>query len=389
MARLISDILQAPEPAFTHELKRLEALAGNPKIDLKLISELVQKAQTLAGELGLDRQDTTAKELYYALNKQVLRDNNSLAQKLGITESNSPEEVTRACVDYFEQFAKGTLLWTVKASVIRAQLKKNPPKRTLKILGLRSIDSAIKRESVSQLALFATFCESKTWNDNYNLMASKIKNNDFDRKPINISIVEKKRIDKLLKAGAQLGHFIYKHDETAGIIVVSPSRRFSGDVLYIFDSLLKESNELRRWSAFAKYASVRADFSKWLVTMRIRGFDHASTQYFKLGWSPLHQLLHKKSLAAGPAIFEPHLDHEDVELFDHGKDRIWQYSYLVKGGDGLIISCNISDAILNATNQTPPERAVNIHGRRALYNELFSRYLNDERVMTDYLEVRQ
>lgn len=384
MARLISEILNAREPAFTQELKRLEKLAGHPKIDVRLIGELVGKWQELAAELGLDRQDTTARELYFALRKKALEENDLLSQKLNVNESDPPETVIKKCASHVESLTKTKPVWGLKSNVIKSQLKSNPPKKLLKTLGLRSVDSALKREPIAQLVVFAEMVESKGWREAFISQAAKLKNSDFDRNHVEITVVDKKRAEKMRSSGHELGHLVYRHNEVSGIIIVPPKKRFHGDVLFFVDTLLRESNEIRRWSSFVKYISVRNDFGKRLSLLRAYGLDAAATQHFSFGWSPVHQLLHDRAIRGEEPLFEPHLDHDDVLLPSHDLGPIWQHRYLLKTQDGVVFSCNVSDVIVNAANSAPFEEASSIHGQRELFNELFARYLAVESVLDDF-----
>lgn len=386
MARLISEILRVSEPAFTHEINRLEALAGHPKVDVRLVSELASGWRELASEIGLDGRDTTARELYFGLQKKAYEQDAILAKKLGITDHDDIEKVVHAAVEYVQSRLKERPVWVLKNSVARSQLKANPPKKTLKIVGLRSIDSAIKSEPVSELTIFARKIEPKTWRDIYVSQACKIKNTDFNRKPIEISIVDKKRSERMQKAGYSLGSLIYRHEETGGILIVLPAGRFACDVLFFVDSLLREANAVRRFSAFTKYLSVRPDFAQWLEILRTRSLDYTAARIFSFGWSPIHHLLHNIALEEGDAPFEPQLDHEDVFLIGHSIGPLGGHQHLViKDKDGTVISCNISDIIINAANRAPAEGSVAAHGRRELHNELFSRYLRHDSVLEDFL----
>lgn len=382
---MISDILGAREPYFTQEIRRLEALTGHPKVDVRLISELVGTWQSVAREFGLDSRDTTAKELYFAMREKIFKENDELAQKLNINSGDSPHKVAELCAKYVESKVKSMSVWSLKNSVIKSQLKQNPPKRLLKILGLRSIDSALKREPVGQLVVLAEMVESKTWRDTFISQANKLKNSDFDRNQTQISVVSKNRVDKMRASGHALGHLVYRQEESASLIIVPPQKRFRGDVVFFVDSLIRENNEIRRHSSFVKYLSVRNDFAKWLESIRAKGLDHAAAQHFNFGWSPVHRLLLNKAKRNEEPLFEPHLDHDDVILTSYEIKPIWQCAYLLKSEDGVVVSCNISDVIINAANNASAEKASSFHGRRELYNELFSRYLDHSAALEDFI----
>lgn len=74
MARILKDLLANNHPLFLMNVSRLEKATGNAGIDVRLIGEISDKANRTIRELGLDPANTTASELYMALNALVRRD---------------------------------------------------------------------------------------------------------------------------------------------------------------------------------------------------------------------------------------------------------------------------------------------------------------------------
>lgn len=68
MARFLRDLLNAPEPMFTAALRQLEQQTGARGTDLSYIAHIIERAHGVMRQLGLDPSDTTALELYRALN---------------------------------------------------------------------------------------------------------------------------------------------------------------------------------------------------------------------------------------------------------------------------------------------------------------------------------
>lgn len=73
MAKFLQRLLQAEEPIFSNGLIRLEKSTGRGGIDTRLIADINHKAHTVMRCLGLDTRDTTASELYHALNHAAKR----------------------------------------------------------------------------------------------------------------------------------------------------------------------------------------------------------------------------------------------------------------------------------------------------------------------------
>ena len=73
MGRFLQKILNAPEPLFTVGIHQLEKATGHSGVDTRLIADITHKAHDIIRELGLNPADTTAHELYQALNASLRR----------------------------------------------------------------------------------------------------------------------------------------------------------------------------------------------------------------------------------------------------------------------------------------------------------------------------
>lgn len=71
MGRFLQKILNAPEPLFTVGIHQLEKATGHSGVDTRLIADITHKAHDIMRHLNLNPADTTAHELYQALNAGV------------------------------------------------------------------------------------------------------------------------------------------------------------------------------------------------------------------------------------------------------------------------------------------------------------------------------
>ncbi len=71
MARFLRDLLNATEPLFSATLRQLEQQTGSQGVDVAYIASIIERAHRVMRQLGLDPADTTAFELYKALNAHV------------------------------------------------------------------------------------------------------------------------------------------------------------------------------------------------------------------------------------------------------------------------------------------------------------------------------
>lgn len=85
MARVLKDLLANDHPLFLINISRLERATGNAGIDVRLIGEIADRANRVMRTLGLDPANTTAEELYMALNALVRRDESRMREVLAST----------------------------------------------------------------------------------------------------------------------------------------------------------------------------------------------------------------------------------------------------------------------------------------------------------------
>lgn len=86
MARTLKDLLSNDHPLFLLNVHRLEQATGHAGIDVQLIGEILDKANRIIREVGLDPANTTANELYFTLNS-LLRSNEKRAREI-LTETS-------------------------------------------------------------------------------------------------------------------------------------------------------------------------------------------------------------------------------------------------------------------------------------------------------------
>lgn len=73
MANLLQKVLKINEPIFTTGMRQLEKSTGNSGVDVRLIADIHENAHKVMRVLKLDTTDTTAGELYHALEAAVSR----------------------------------------------------------------------------------------------------------------------------------------------------------------------------------------------------------------------------------------------------------------------------------------------------------------------------
>ena len=76
--------------------------------------------------------------------------------------------------------------WAIKHSVAKKLLKQTPPKKVMKLLGYRSVDSMLKRENIDELFGSLRFVESDQWLIMFVKTYKKLQPQDFETRKIKI-----------------------------------------------------------------------------------------------------------------------------------------------------------------------------------------------------------
>ncbi len=392
MSKIIADILNIDRLKFRDMLGDMESKSGRNSHDNAIYSHMRSKAVLAMKELGLDASDTVVGELYFMLQERAKQDNLLLEQYLGIKPDDTPEKVIKKIVTWLRKNFDQSQNWTVRLSLLKGLLKKQPPKIVMKSLGLRSVDSMLKRNDPSLLIALASILEKPDWNEKFNLNYKKLNVVDFDYKKTSVSIIDKKIVKKLEKAGYDKSQVVLPHFLSGGVFIFPPSSRFPLDSLAFFMLLNETFLSISRHSSFYKFISVRSDFGKIIYDISAHGLNLTTNQISKIGWNSLHRHL------VGNSDFDalvdlPHIDKKDFIANDPLKclikiDQRFEFwsnlEYVFFGHDGKsAISLNLADTIINTTNRKPYYQPSRGYGRAKLWEELWARYLRTDRLLEE------
>lgn len=393
MSRLISDILQAPEPHFSHTIQSWEQLSNRPGHDARLISDVARIRQDAIKTLRLDEADTTPKELYYALRHHAAGTNKDLEKATGISESDKPYQVIEKVVGFVSTLEIPRQVWSIKHTVIKELLKKQPPKKLLKTLGLRSIDSVLKRSNAYELLAMSYQIESADWKEKLQGRFKRLKPADFQAKDGDIFVLDPAKTEKFSKAGYASVQSVIPNYETGTILIIPPKKRFDIDTLGLVLSLLELLHSLRVYSAYFRHSSLKSDFGQQVYSVLRSGLP-GKVQELKIGWKPLQRHFNRFP-ASFSLVEQPYLQYGDVVIvspldalgktipgMDFWKDKDFAFLYV----DGEPVSMHLMDIILNASNRVPYERSSCNYLRAGLWEELGTRYLQSSPIQSNAIK---
>ncbi len=391
---MLSDILGAPEPHFSHNLRNWERLSGGNSHDVRLTSDIVHGRRKVVQQLGLDVDDTTAKELYFALRHRAAETNLQLEKRLAITGEDTPQDVAKKIVTFIDSLTLNRDVWVVKHACIKQLLKKQPPKKTLKALGLRSIDSVLKRGSGYELLTIAYHTEPAEWTNKVHGCFKKLNSTDFQAVKSQIFIVDKNRAEKLRKGGFNSHRIIIPNFETGTVMLLPSPRRFPQDTLAMTLAILQTLYEARVYSAYFRLRSVKPDFGEYFCDAILNGL-RGNIKEHEIGWKVL-----QRYFAQNPQSFanveQPHLQHEDVDVelpietlareFADSHMPFWaDAAYIFVADDDEPVSMHLLDVVTNASNQRQHTEGSTDYVQQRVWEELSHRYMQNPAFLKDVM----
>ncbi len=399
MTRFLSESLDAREPYFRRGISKLESANGHPAADIRITGEIKSLSHGKLSQLNLDPRDTTSYELYQALNERIKNDDRNLTRTLrtlAATQISAEADPVEGMVLAIKKYSDDLRCFAIKSSRLRSVLRDLSPKKTMRTLGYRSLDSMLKHESPVLILAAASITESEGWQKKLKDHYKKLKPTDFEDKSISILYPKGKSWDKLAsKTVIESKHNFISFKELGAIIFFPLEQKLvpEGAVTASLCLALHEVNEIRASSSFLKFNLVKADFGSLVASISDGVPLLTSTLIDKpMPWHLIHRYYAKISGSIKDEIFEPYLEMEDLVWHPIEKTlakiepsfEFWKgANYLGQadgGGGGKPVSFNIIDSALNLCNKLSYENRIVSYFQQSLWHELLLRYLSHENV---------
>jgi hypothetical protein len=397
MSKILSQLLDAKEPMFTMALNQLEQVSGQPAADVRLISEISQTVRSKTNELGLDPNDTTEKELYHGLQSLVQLHNSYLAKAIG-SDSNDPLDKQLTCIyKTLQKLPISKSCWVIKHSSIKRLLKTIPPKKVMKQLGYKSIDSMLKRERMSEICTAIRFMETRSWQDRFVKSYKKLSPSDFEIRDIEILYLDNKKWKNSADDFIYAQRHNITHLKELGVIMILPIpvKKLKGVVITVLPLALHYINEIRSYSAFFKLQQVRFDFGEILVRTILEDPNVTA----KIAGQPLHWRIIQRHFGSSknkiqPDTFEPHVQIDDL-FWRKAEDILYRIEPALKFWENLDyvatinsdnpVSLSLMDNAVSYCNGLEFGQQATGHFRESLWNELYMRYMGYETIEDEVL----
>lgn len=395
MTRYLSHALNANEPAFSLGLGRLEAANGKPSTDIRLSHEIAQTTNSKLRELGLDPDDTTPQELYHVLQMQVKQDDARLTKTLRTTAAthvSAEADVVAGMIHVLKELPDSKRCFALKASKLKTLLKANPPKRAMRRLGYRSMDSFLKHEASLSIIAAAWLSESESWQKKFLEQYGKLQPGDFENRSMQILEMNSSRWSGLAAGTVERTKHNLICFKELGALVFLP---FDGDApegatTISLSLALHELNEIRASSTFLKLSQVKSGFGQVVKTIA-SDEPRLSSQLLdqSVPWHLIHRYYSRLTDRFRTDLFEPYLQLEDMIWQPIEKTlaqiepsmKFWQQTAHLGMLDGREpVSLNIVDAATNFCNDLSYEKRGVNYFQKSLWHELLLRYLHHQPV---------
>lgn len=378
---VLQELLGAEEPLFSLALRQLETASGHDGRDARLVADIAVKVREGTISLGLDPQDTTARELFAALMARAERDDRRLATRLGSEYWMDISSVAKL----IKQANIPIGAWVLKRAAAKRLLKSVPPRGLMKALGYRSIDSMLKHEPIDSLMVAARFTEDEKWNARYMTHLSNFTGSDFETRDICMTVLNEKYSVAVASAIAAKMHNVVHSKEMGVVGLLANGHHKKGDVIVSLVFILHYIAEVQSYTSFFKLRQVDKDFGSLLVHLLVDDVPlDADIAGHAIHWRVVHRFFGSHYAGDHPELFEPHIQPEDLmwRRAEHMLEQIdpdmgfWVgKDYVATVKDGHVVTFNLLDVCLAYAAGDSYDSFGLGQFRDCLWNELLARYL--------------
>ncbi len=370
MSKTLATLLDKPETIISAAINKLEDLAGYPSADVRLIAENHSKVRSSIKQLGLDEKDTTPEEFYYALLAKFEHDSREFADLLGLSGTQNPDRILRITARFINKSSAANEVWSLKNTSAKALLRTSVPRKLMKHLNYRSLDSMLKRENSAELIAALPAIESKRCVKTFWKAFSKLSTSDFELRSARIIIMTRQKWGEIKTPDAMVAA-----PHVGAVIAWStPNVQRTSMVGLILDMLHKMS-DLSVHSAVVGMHQFESSFAQNLEQVARFGLEPAlKISNLPIAWKDILHILSDDS----DDLLKINITNKPTNLLADFAPMLRWWSVLDHVGvlnDSRPISLNIRDVLHGYENGHDYGAAQPKHLSEHLWHELVSRYL--------------
>lgn len=386
MSKLIAELLGTDRNAFDKIIQRLENITLQPGVDVGLTAEIITKSRQKARELGYEPSETTARELYYGLLAAAEYHDSLLRNKLKIKSDAKFAVAAEQIAKESEKLLSKEKVIALQPAGIKRVLKAVPPKKTLKLLKFRSLDSVIKRENPVTLYAFAKMIEDKSWHSQVAAKLKRLQSRDAIEQPVKVVSLPKAWVDKLKKH--PFDNVVQPVAEVGAVLLLPTIPVMQkGSVLLTTSLVLQAGQRLAIESLPYKTKALSSGMEKLMPEIAAGYIEQFKPIHgLQPSWSAVYQLLVDKGkrhlpdyeLILGDLSWET----TEIKLASIVPEMdFWVDShYLGYKHEPFPVSMHVIDCTASLVLERNFGEQIVSHFRASLWNELQVRYLKQDSI---------
>jgi hypothetical protein len=365
-------------------------MTGYHSEDIHLVAQMETANRKYLADLDLDPEDTRGRELYYALTCRYCVDNKHLEDTLGINSKDSIGRRLKVVTDFSAHGRLPRDVWAIKTAVAKELLRDHPPRKLMKLLCYRSVDSMLKRGNISQIYALLPFVESQRWLNVFWKTHTKLTASQFESRQAEVVTMPTNKGDKLAAKGKA-----FSVVPQLGVVVLWPNSAAQHmGTLGLSAWVLQAINDLRAGNTYLKLQQFQPNFGDLLVkTWYLGVVPVVYLNNLEIPWRSLQAYYGKSPASEHPSVLEPHVQAEDLyyqsavqtiaSLLATGQWRA-AAERLAIGYKSGPVSMNLLDVAANYGADLSYKKRQASAFQAAFTDELLHRYLSYQKV-EDYL----
>jgi len=378
--------------------EEMAAFSGKKDVPQGLLRELDEERQWVLAQLGLT-DGTGRKEILAALRKHVEATEESLVRILKQPDCRT-QAGCRFLIETVQRLVKPRKGFFLKEEKARELLLANPPKGALEVLGYTDSAEMVEKEDLFEIFSSLRFVEDRKWlNEVFFKPYGSLTPDDFEKREIQIRVLEQEKWGRAAAAFMRKKYHNLSHLKELGVVFTIPVEPERGITLRMFSLLLHYLHEV---SFYAKYFEQCAEEPKGFsgrILAALRGDVRSSIPPIEnlCTWLIIQRYLAKDD-PEDPRLALPHVSSEALfwkqatdDLSRFGKEHpelglsLWAGKAHVAGVvEGMLTSFNYEDNVFSTVPGV--EEQYTYHVREALWNRLFTSYLDEKALETLLVE---
>ena len=383
--KLLINLLRADEYSFRQYIDGLEHVCLRPGVDIRLSAEIVTSVREKTRALGFDPKDTTTRELYHLLKARLESDDAALRMQLRL-DGADPEKTAKILATNAHKLSKNERSLSLTNAGVKKLLKAVPPRKTMRLLRYRSLESVVKRTNPKLLYTLACLVEGKSWNSQVHAKMLRLATKDVQWQQVSCAPIP---LDWYRKLSAHLddkGAFISNNE--VGSVFVAPvvDASIQGSTVLSLGLLLNAAQTVAinsvpyRKSAFDQgYMSILPELAHNVMP------DLVSIHGLRPSWKIVHELMNKGVVGEQSPELEFIVGESSWQSVEMKLATLlpsmdfWVNShYLGVDTQHKPISFHVMDLALDVATQSSFAEQSTTHFEASLWNELQLRYLQND-----------